>query len=129
MSRGAGGVPSDVLGAGSGPDARGALGAARRCCPIGREELGERLGQLGALDAAVAVDDQPSEEALVDLLLDEVGCGFVVPVAVAGDGQGVFEGLLAAGEVGVDGLDFSQAGTCPPPQHAAPPKTPADLGR
>ena len=86
-AQGTGGVPVRCPGRGQASGrVWGAQGAARCCRPIGREELSERLGQLSALDTAVSVDDELPKEALVDLPLDEVGCGFVVPVAVAGHG-------------------------------------------
>jgi len=43
------------------------LGALGRGLPIVGEQLGERFGQLRSLDAAVLVNEQRCEEALVDL--------------------------------------------------------------
>jgi len=46
------------------------------------------------------------KQSLVDLPFDGFWCRVVVVVALAGHGQGVFEGLLAAGEVGGGARDL-----------------------
>lgn len=77
-----------------------------RRVPVGCEDLGKRLGQLGTLYGAVLINEQLGEETLVDLPFHELRGCFVVPVAASSYRQGVLQRLFNVCQTGVGGLDL-----------------------
>ncbi|MGH3887585.1 MAG: hypothetical protein ACRDSZ_13635 [Pseudonocardiaceae bacterium] len=73
----------------------GFAGQGRLGADAGEQVVGKKLregfGELNVLNAAVTVQVERFEQALVDLSPDSGWCGRVVPVTAARHGQGAFE--------------------------------------